>query len=165
MSFLAAFFSPRVIALVAIALALAMGGRWCYVQGAKGVQSEWDADIAQRTAQALAASEAARATEQALQTRVGRIDRAYQDQKRATATVAAAAADGLRNLEAILAAPAGASSSAVAASGNYGAGGLERELLGNCAAALAELGRTADRLEGKVVALQEYIKATARPGP
>lgn len=165
MNILAALLSPRVIVAIVVALVLAMGGRWCWVQGAKGVQAEWDADIAQRTSLALAASEAARKTEQELSAKVGRVDRAYQDQKRATATVAAAAADGLRNLEAILAAPAGASSSAVAASGNYGAGGLERELLGNCAAALTELGKQADRLEGKVVALQEYIKATARPGP
>lgn len=163
MNILAAILSPRVIGAVLVILLLAMAGRWCYVKGAKGVQAEWDADQAQRTAQALAASEAARATEQALQTQVGRIDRAYQDQKRATDHVARAAADGLRNLEAILTAPAVASSGAVAASGNHGAGSTERELLGSCAAALAGMGKEADRMALKVLTLQEYIRATARP--
>lgn len=157
-------FLPRgVLGAILVVLLLTMGGRWCWVQGAKGVQAEWDADIAQRTAQALEASEAARATERALQTKVGRIDRAYQDQKRATEHVARAAADGLRNLEAILTAPTVASSGAVAASGNHGAGSTERELLGSCAAALAGMGKEADRMALKVLTLQEYVRATARP--
>lgn len=163
MNILAAFLSPRVIGAIVVALLLAMGGRWCWEQGAKGVQAEWDADVAQRTAQALAASESARAKEQALQTKVGRIDRAYQDQKRATDHVARAAADGLRNLEAILTAPAVASSGAVATSGNHGAGSAERELLGSCAAALAGMGKEADRMALKVLTLQKYVRATARP--
>lgn len=149
------------LAAIAVAATFLAGTHWkAYSSGKAAIRLEWQADVAQRTAEALQASERARKKEQELSAKVGRVDRAYQDQKRATQHVARAAADGLRNLEAILSATAVASSSAVATSGNHGAGGLERELLGNCAAALAELGKTADRLENKVVALQAYILAT-----
>ena len=88
----------RIVAALVLAAALSAGAWKAYSMGKASVQTEWDADVAQRTAQALEAEKAARAKEQELQTKVGRVDRAYQDQKRATATVAAAAADGLRNL-------------------------------------------------------------------
>ena len=149
----------KLIVGIAIALALSAGFWKAYHSGYKARDAIAQVEEAQRTAQALEASEAARKVEQELTAKVGKVDRAYQDQKRATATVAAAAADGLRNLEAILTAPATASSSAVASSGNHGAGGVERELLGQCAAALAGMGKEADRLAGKVLTLQEYIRA------
>lgn len=152
----------RLAVAAAIALALA-GTHWkAYTKGRDVVRAEWALDAAERTAAALAASEAARARESELQTKVGRVDRAYQEQKRATAHVAAAAADGLRNLETILAAPATASSGAVASSGNYGAGSVDRELLGSCAATLARMGQEADRMALKVLTLQEYVR-TIRP--
>lgn len=150
------------VAAVVVAFAVAAGGWKGYSLGKESVQAEWDADVAERTAAALAASEAARKVEQELQTKVGRVDRAYQEQKRATAHVAAAAADGLRNLETILAAPAVASSGAVASGGNHGAGSIERELLGSCAATLARMGQEADRMALKVLTLQEYVR-TIRP--
>lgn len=152
----------RLAVAAAIALALA-GTHWkAYTKGRDVVRAEWALDVAERTAAALAASEAARKAEQELQTKVGRVDRAYQEQKRATAHVAAAAADGLRNLETILAAPAVASSGAVASGGNHGAGSIERELLGSCAATLARMGQEADRMALKVLTLQEYVR-TIRP--
>ena len=46
---------------------------------------------------------------------------------------------------------------APAPSGINGTGGLERELLGSCAASLTELAITSDRLESKVVNLQAYV--------
>jgi Flp pilus assembly protein TadB len=149
----------RLAVAAAIALALAASHWKAYTKGRDVVRAEWALDAAERTQAALAASEAARKVEQDLQTKVGRVDRAYQEQKRATAHVAAAAADGLRNLEAILTAPAISSSGAVASSGNHGTGGIERELLGSCAATLARMGQEADRLSLKVVTLQEYVKA------
>ena len=149
----------RLAVAAAIALALAASHWKAYTKGRDAVRAEWALDAAERTQAALAASEAARARESELQTKVGRVDRAYQEQKRATAHVAAAAADGLRNLEAILSAPATASSGAVASSGNHGAGSPERELLGSCAASLAGMGKEADRLALKVLTLQEYIRA------
>lgn len=153
------------IATAIVAAVFLAGVYWKgHTSGAKSVQAEWDADIAQRTAAALEASEAARKREQELLTKVERVDRAYQDQKRAVQHVASAAADGLRNLETILAAPAIASSGAAASSGNHGAGGLERELLGQCAAALAGLGQEADRMALKVLTLQDYVRAV-QPKP
>ncbi len=148
----------RISAALIVAAFLSAGAWKAYSMGKASVQAEWDLDVASRTAAALEASEKARKTEQELSAKVGRIDRAYQDQKRATATVASAAANGLRNLETILAAPAVPASDSVASSGNYGTGGIERELLGSCAAALAQLGQEADRLSLKVVTLQAYIR-------
>ena len=159
MTALLSLLSPRVWIAVALAIALAASHWKAYTKGRDVVRAEWALDAAERTQAALAASEAARARESELQTKVGRVDRAYQEQKRATAHVAAAAADGLRNLEAILSAPATASSGAVASSGNHGAGSPERELLGSCAASLAGMGKEADRLALKVLTLQEYIRA------
>lgn len=149
------------IAVLAVVLAgigwkLRHGG---VVAGRAEIQAQWDAETAHRTAAALLESEKARKREQELQTKVGRVDRAYQDQKRINADLAGAAADSLRELQAVLARPGEPASPAGAAIGAYGTGGLERELLGHCAAALAELGQTADRLESKVVGLQGYIQS------
>ena len=143
-----ALLSPRLWLAVAVAAMLAASHFGAYRSGKGNVRAEWDRDIAQRTAQALAASEAARKRESELQTKVGRVDRAYQDQKRATANLAVAASDGLRNLEAILAAPAVASSDAVASSRDHGTGGLERELLGACANSILAMAGEAQRLQG-----------------
>jgi len=41
-------------------------------------------------------------------------------------------------------------------------GGLQRELLGQCAGALGAMAQEADRLAGKVVALQAYVQAVRR---
>lgn len=149
----------RIAAAIAIAVFLA-GVYWKgHTSGAKSVQVLWDADIAARTAQALEAEKAARAREQDLSTKVRKVSDAYSVARKNLDHLAAASSDGLRNLETILAAPAVASSGAIASSGTNGTGGLERQLLGNCAAALTELGRQADRLEAKVIGLQDYIKA------
>jgi hypothetical protein len=149
----------RIAAALIVAVFLA-GTHWkAYTKGQDAITAEWDKDVAQRTAAALEASEKARKTEQELSAKVGRIDRAYQDQKRATATVVSAVAVGMRELETALAtAPSASASDAATASGNHGTGGIERELLGSCAAALAQLGQEADRLSLKVVTLQAYIR-------
>lgn len=150
----------RLAAAAVVAVALAMSHWKAYRSGQDAITAEWQADIAQRTAEALEASEAARKRESELLTKVGRVDRAYQDQKRATATVAAAVAVGMRELETALTAPAGAASdTAVAATRDHGTGGLERELLGHCARTVQAMAGEAQRLQGKVVGLQEYIKA------
>lgn len=55
----------RIAAAIALAVFLA-GVYWKgHTSGAKSVQAEWDADVAQRTAQALEASETARADDAA----------------------------------------------------------------------------------------------------
>lgn len=148
----------RLAAAAVVAVALAMSHWKAYRSGQDAITADWQADIAQRTAAALEASEAARKRESELLTKVGRVDRAYQDQKRATATVAAAVAVGMRELETALAAPAVASSDAVATTRDHGTGGLERELLGHCARTVQAMAGEAQRLQGKVVTLQAYIR-------
>ena len=154
MSVLAALVSPRVIALVAVALALAMGGRWCYVQGARAVQADWDADLAKRTVAALAASEAARATEQALQSKVRKVANDYQIEKTRRTAADLLAADSLRKLQAALAgggAP-GADPAAPARADDDPRDGIIAE----CAGAVVTLDAAARRLAGQASALQDY---------
>ena len=148
----------RIAVAAAIALALAASHWKAYTKGRDVVRAEWALDAAERTQAALAASEAARKVEQELTAKVGRIDRAYQNQKRATASAVAAASVGVRDFEAVIAAPATASSDATPSCGANGSGSIERELLGKCAAALAGMGAEADRLAGRVLGLQDYVK-------
>lgn len=136
----------RLAAIAALLVALAGGGWWCYSQGKKTVMAEW-------TAEKLMQSENARLREQAAQRTNEGIDRAYQVQKAADRVTAAAAADSLRDFAAIIKPDSPTSTT----SGIVGRGGLERELLGNCAEALTSMGQTADRLEAKVVGLQSYV--------
>lgn len=154
MNILAAVLSPRVIGAVFAVLLLAMGGRWCYVQGAKGVQAEWDADIAQRTAQALAASEAARAAEQALQTQVRKVANAYQVEKTRRAAADLAAADSLRKLQAAIA--AGASTGADPAAPARADDDPRDSIIAECAAAIVTLDAAARKLADQTRALQGY---------
>lgn len=137
----------RLAGLAAVLALLAGGGWWFYSQGKKTVQAEWTADK-------LLTSETARLREQAAQKSNERIDRDYQKQKAADRVAAGAVADSLRDFAAIIKPDSPASTER----GTHGAGGLDRELLGHCAEALASLGQTADRLESKVVGLQSYAK-------
>ena len=154
MSILATFLSPRVIVAIAAALALAMGGRWCWVQGARGVQVEWDADLAKRTDQALAASEAARAADQSLLSKVQKVSHAYQVEKTRRAAADLAVADSLRRLQAALAAGAapGADPAAPARADDDPRSGIVAE----CAAALVGLDKEARKLASQAAALQGY---------
>ena len=139
------------LAAAAALLVLLAGGAWKLrhgglVAGRAEVQAEWNAA-------ALVASENARLREQAAQKSNERIDRDYQKQKAVDRVAADATADSLRDFKAAL----GTDNPTSTQRGTHGTGGLERELLGNCATTIAELAITADRLEGKVVGLQSYI--------
>ena len=147
----------RLIA-AAVVVALLGGIYWRgHTQGYKARDTIALADDAARVAEALQASEQARKVEQELSTKVRKVSDDYRTARKNLDNLASASSDGLRNLAAILAAPAVASSSAGGAGRTDGTGGLERELLGSCAAALTELGKTADRLEAKIVGLQGYV--------
>jgi hypothetical protein len=149
----------RIAAAAVVAVFLAASHWKAYRTGQDAITAEWQADVAQRTAQALEASEQARKVEQELSAKVRKVSNDYRTARKNLDHLAAASSDGLRNLEAILTAPAVPASSATASSGNHGTGGIERELLGSCAATLARMGQEADRLSLKVVTLQEYVKA------
>ena len=60
-----ALLSPRVWIAVAVVIALAASHWKAYRTGQDAINAEWQADIAQRTAQALEASETARADDAA----------------------------------------------------------------------------------------------------
>ena len=151
-----ALLSWRVWAGVAIAIALAASHFKAYHAGGASARSELQAYQLEATQQAAAASEAARKKETELNLSVERVKANYAKAKRDNLVLSGALDDSLRKLNTtisnIRADDPGASS------GTNGAGGLERELLGHCAAALAELGQTSDRLENKVVGLQDYVR-------
>jgi small-conductance mechanosensitive channel len=113
-----------------------------------------EAAIATATA---AAEREARTREQAMADNARKAADTYdRNLKRAQAGAAGAMSelDGLRN--ALAASPAAPASAAP--SGAYAAGGPERELLGACAATLQAMAAAADRLEAKVIGLQDYIR-------
>jgi hypothetical protein len=154
--------NPRLWAAVAAVALLTGTHTLAYKAGRAAVRGAWDADIALRSASALAASEKRRNDEKALSAETLKVanDLALQNTRRAAAE--RAAADSLRSFKATLYAPVGADP---AAAGRVdGTGGLERELLGQCADALANLASTADRLEGKVVGLQGYVAGVCLAG-
>jgi len=111
---------------------------------------------AQWTAEKLAESEAARQREKALTLATQGVDHAYQKDKQRRAAADRATAGRLRDFEAALA--GAGSSDAAAATRDHGAGSVERELLGNCAASFAAMGAEADRLASKIVGLQGYVR-------
>jgi len=145
----------RVWAAVALVVVFAISHGVAYRTGRDEVQADWDKDITERTVQALAAEQAARAKEQTLQTKNTKVSADYEKQKASNRALAISLDDSLRQLQAAIADTASPNSPPIA--GTNGTGGLDRELLGNCARTLAELGQTADRLEGKVVGLQSYV--------
>ena len=105
-----------------------------------------------------AAERDARTHEQAMADAARKASDAYTanlNRARAGAASALSELDGLRN--AIATSPASPASAASA--GTDGAGGPERELLGNCAAALQGMAAQADRLESKVIGLQDYVRS------
>lgn len=80
----------------------------------------------------------------------------------AAAAGARAELDGLR--DAIDSSPAGAACSAAGTARGPDVAGVFRELFGACAATLQSLAGEADRIEGKLTALQEHVRATQPKG-
>lgn len=148
----------RLAVAAAIALALAASHWKAYRTGQDAITAEWQADIAQRTAQALEASEAARKVEQELSAKVGRIDRAYQNQKRATQHVASAVAVGMQQLETALTTTPAASSCPADTSGIAGAD-PRPTIARECARQLGALDEAYGKLADKARALQEVASA------
>lgn len=157
----------RIVAVLAIVTFIA-GGLWkIRADGVKAgraeVQSAWDADKAQRMAAALAASEAARAREQALMAEKARIEGIYAIAKKNAASAAAGAADELGRLRDELAKAAAGATRGGASSpsgGTHGAG--TGELLGACAGDYQAVAREADRIAGKLTALQAFVAGSCR---
>jgi len=126
--------------------------------GAGRVQAEWDAEKAQRLADALQASQEARRLESRRATNV----QEAQDHARKIASAARADAVGARDeLERLRGALADRDRAAQApgAECRVDAGAVERQLLGACAATLEGLAREADQDRGRLIELQGYVRA------
>ena len=149
--------NPRVWIGLVFAAILTATHVSAYRAGEKSIRTAWDAAITAQALETLKVSEAYRARETGMQTKLKKAEADYATAKKLNADLAAGTADSLRDFEA-------ANRSAAAADpgtrpGTAGPGGLEYELLGSCAKALVQLGQEADRLEAKVIGLQDYIKA------
>ena len=154
-----ALLSPRLWLAIGLAIALAVSHGMAYKSGRAAVRADWDKDIADRTQQALQAEQAARKKESDLQDAKEKAEERYARQKKLDAAARAAAGaelDGLRNELAALDSVTSKDTSTTARTD--GAGRLERELLGACAQSLADLAAEADRLETKLVGLQDYVR-------
>lgn len=146
----------RVGAAVAVALAMAGSHWWAYSKGKHQVHLQWDADIAQRTADALAAEQTARATEQALNDKVRKATHDYTAEKSRRAVADRAAADSVRRLEAALAgsgAPSPDPATPARADDDPRNG-----IIAECAAALGQVDRAYRALAGQIAALQGYTR-------
>lgn len=149
--------NPRVILAIALAVFLA-GTHWrAYVQGKKTVQAEWSIERAAQVSDALAASEAARAREQALQAAKVQVEVKYAQSKKTAAMAADAARSELVGLrDAIARAASAAPGSQASAAGRTDGAGIG-DVLGSCVNEVQDLARNADRLAIKVTGLQGFI--------
>lgn len=153
----------RVVVALALAVLLA-GTHWkAYTTGKKVTQAYWDAERAQLVQAALDAEKQARDKEAALNISVRKVQKDYDAIKKTNAALAAATADSLLDLQATI--DSIAPKDAAAPAGTHGAGGLEQELLGECARVVSILAASADRLESKVVGLQAYVRDVVKPEP
>jgi cell division septum initiation protein DivIVA len=142
-----------------LALFVALGIQTFRVGALKQEAAEQRAALATATA---AAEKEARTREAEMADAVRKASDVYaQNLKRAQAGAAGALSelDSLRN--AINATSPAAPASAASSSTN-GTGGPERELLGACAATLQGMAAQADRLESKVIGLQDYIRSLGK---
>ena len=159
-----ALLNLRALAWIALAVALAISHGMAYKTGRAMVRADWDKDIEERNAQTLKAEQDARAKEQALQTAKQKVEVNYAAQKKRDAVALSNAQSELDQLRVTLAAVGSSAGQDTGTTARTdGAGRLERELLGHCATALAELAGQADRLETKLVGLQNYVKDVCMP--
>ena len=152
-----ALLSPRVWIAVAVVIALAASHWKAYRTGQDAINAEWQADIAQRTAQALEASETARKREQELSRQVETQRGKYAEQIKNTRTVAAAAGVGMRELQSALAGPAAAASASATARADDAA--RARVVVGACAQTVQGLAALLDERNQQLVGLQDYVRA------
>lgn len=152
--------NPKVWIAAVVLVALGTTHFAAYRKGRAVVTAEWNQEKAANTAKLLEQERSFRKKEQALVAAKSAAEKRYANEKRKAATAASSAQsalDGLRDVIAERDRAVSGADSAASARVNGGAG-LERELLGNCAAALTELAAEADRLEARIVGLQSYVK-------
>lgn len=130
----------------------------------KSIQQSIQATRNEYDAKALKESEANRKKEQEYAKSVAKVRTAYVEQVRLRGLAIAAnqsELDRLRDqLNAINSSPSGTDTSSPGRA--YGIAGLERDLLQSCAQALVGLAGEADRLETRIVGLQDYVKTVCK---
>lgn len=149
-----ALLSPRIWAAVLVALALAAGGWKAYLMGENTVQTKWNAEKLQTTQAALTADIAARAKEQALQTKVRKVSNDYITEKTRRAADAVVADGKLRDLQADLDSVATSDSSATGRTDDPAI-----TVARQCASSLVLLDEYAQGLAGQTIALQNYASS------
>ena len=151
------YMRAAIIFFVSVALAAAVwkirhGG---LVDGRAEVRAEWQADIAQRTAAALVASEAARATERALTSAKQKVEAEYANEKKRRAAADLLVADGLRKLQNAISAGSRATGADTATKPGDDADPRD-SIVAECASALVRLDKEARSMAGQVIGLQGY---------
>ena len=146
-----ALLSPRLWLVLALAAVLAFSHGFAYKSGRAAVRADCDADIAQRSIQALAASEAARTKEQTLIAKNQKVTHDYIAEKKRGAAAAVVSAGRLRDLQAALDSAASADTAPLGGSDDP-----RGRIAGECAAALGILDNYAQEVAAKATALQEY---------
>lgn len=151
--------NPRVWVAAVLLVVLGATHFTAYRAGKGAVRAAWEQEKAATTAQLLEQERSFRRKEQALVAERKKLEDRYAQEKRKAADAAAGAQSALGGLRDALASapscPAGADPTA--AGRTAGAARLESELLGHCAQTLVDLAAEADRLEARVVGLQQYV--------
>ena len=159
-----ALLSWRVWAGVAIAIALAASHFKAYHAGGVSARAELQAYQLEATQQAAAASEAARKKETELNLSVERVKANYAKAKRDNLALSGALDDSLRQFQSALGDQT--LKNPLASSGTDGAGGHIDNVLRDSASTLAQhlaaVATQADRLEAKVIGLQDYVRLVCK---
>ena len=148
----------RVVAAVALVVALSATHWKAYHMGGSEARAELAERNAELMADAVSQSEANRKKEQEQAAKLRKAQDDYAKLQKANA-------DNLVVLDRVrgdfqTALDSRCTANPTAPGCSDAGGRLERELFGHCASALSELAGQADRLESKVVGLQDYIKST-----
>lgn len=150
----------RLWAALAIAVALAASHWKAYSMGGAEYRARMAELQTEMLAKAATASEDARKIEQTMAAKLRKAQDDYAKLQKINANNALALDRVRGDFETAL--NSRCANNPTAPGCTDGSGRLERELFANCATALGELGKTADRLETKVVGLQEYVKAVTQ---
>jgi len=141
----------RLWAAVILAVGLAASHWKAYTSGGKSVRVEWDKERAELTAAALAASEAARIKEKALNLSLDKVRNDYAKEKSRRAADAVATAGRLSELQAAL-----DSASSADPTGSRGADDPRNAIIHQCTGALVGMDEYAKGVADKASALQRF---------
>ena len=153
--------SPRALVALLFMLAVAFAAFMGYRGGVHVTQGEWAQEREAQAAQALKASEDARAREGVLTRKANDVDRKLQAEKSLRAAADVRAADSLRELQAAVAA-AGAGSNPAPASGTDDS---VARALSECAGALVQVDRDRASAARVATALQGYAREVCVSSP